>query len=161
ALGRWRPKSPDSPYAGGVVVVHRRPESEVLRIRAHLGTSLDAALPSDRHEAAFGPSNDPTREAEVHDRLHVVHAEPMVCNAHAPHEDSRSSPAVHLGEVEHGLPPEAGLPLEFLPGLVLNRLSKSLEACRMVRDERVSAPTFFDHVLQPGVHDRDVRARWP
>src|SRR5438132_531847 len=102
-----RAESPYSLEAGRVLVVHRKPESEVLRVRAHLGTSLDAAMPSDRHETAFGPSDDPACEAEVHDRLHVVHAEPMVGDAHAPHEDGRSRPAVHLGEVEHGLPPEA------------------------------------------------------
>ena len=120
AMCSRRAKSPDSLEAGRVLVVHGKPESEVLRVRAHLGTSLDAAVPSDRHEAAFGPSNDPTREAEVHDRLHVVHAEPMVCDAHAPHEHGRSRPRVHFGKVEHSLPPEAGLPLEFLPGLVFD-----------------------------------------
>src|SRR5439155_1627388 len=81
-----------------VPVVHGKPEAEVLRIRAHLGTSLDAAMPSDRHETALGPSDNPACEAEVHDRLHVVHAEPMVCDAHAPHEHGRSRPAVHFGE---------------------------------------------------------------
>src|SRR5438309_10344693 len=94
AMYCWRAESPDSLEAGRVLLVHGKPESEVPRVRAHLGTSLDAAMPSDRHETALGPSDDPTREAEVHDRLHVVHAEPMVCDAHAPHEHGRLPPRV-------------------------------------------------------------------
>src|SRR5439155_26575954 len=55
AMRCWRAESPDPLEAGRVLVVHGKPEAEVLRIRAHLGTSLDAAMPSDRHETALGP----------------------------------------------------------------------------------------------------------
>src|SRR5439155_2801332 len=59
AVRCWRAEPPYSLEAGRVLVVHGKSESEVLRVRAHLGTSLDAAMPSDRHETALGPSDDP------------------------------------------------------------------------------------------------------
>src|SRR2546427_11952457 len=65
AVRGGRAEPPYSLEAVRVRVVHGEPEAKVLRIPAHLGTSLDTTVSADRDEAALDSSYEPERESKV------------------------------------------------------------------------------------------------
>ena len=156
---RRRPESPELPESVRVLVVHREAEPVGRGLRPHLGAALDATVAADRHEAALLPSDDAPREAQIHDRLDVVHPEPVVGDAHAPDEDRGLGLMVHPREVEHPILRDARLPLELLPGLGQDFHADRVEARRVLLDEVLVDPAVFDEMPQHAIDECDVAAR--
>ena len=58
-----------------------------VRHAAALGGALHAAVTADRHEAAVRAAEHAARQGQIDDRRDVLHAEAVLRQAHAPHED--------------------------------------------------------------------------
>ena len=93
-----------SPGVAGTAKPHCAPSSAAARrgdrpaagerrgVAAHLRAALHARVAADRHEPRARAPDVAARQAEVHDRAHVVDAGDVLGHAHRPHEHRRAAP---------------------------------------------------------------------
>ena len=101
----------------GAFVIDCKAAGKLVRLGAALAAPLHAAVTTDRHDAALFAAEHAAGQSEIHDRLHVVHAELVLGQAHAVDEYGATGMTVKQGKPLHFLARQPGAFLQHLPGL--------------------------------------------
>ena len=114
---------------GGRRLGDRDAAGERGRVAAHLRAALHARVPADRHQPGARAADVAAREAEVHDRVHVLDAVLVLRDAHRPHEHRAAAPtrtSARSAPCRRAVAPDAAL--ELVERLALELLEQRVEA---------------------------------
>src|SRR5581483_691443 len=93
------------------------------------------------------------RKRKIGDRKHVLDAEAMLRDAHAPDENRMLSSGVHPSEARHLVAGGARIPLEQLPALASQRLAELLKSAGIGVEELTVERVHINEVLQNAVDE--------
>src|SRR5215469_1567774 len=125
---------------------------------AHFSPTLHTAVSANRHKASMWSANIATRKLQIHEGTHVVAAEGVLSNAHAPGHDGMTCFAKSFGETEHVCTSQSGAALQFLPGKVLYPGFQLIPTGSPFTDELAIHPIVRNKVLEHAVKERNVAA---
>src|SRR5438128_9445923 len=113
--------APEVGKSAGIFVVHRETAGKLIRFRAAFAAALNAAVATDRQDAAFFPPEHAPRLREIDDRFDSFDAKLMLRETHAVDKNGIFRGTVEARKSLHLLASAAGPVLQHFPGLLLER----------------------------------------
>src|SRR5262245_59507372 len=150
--------APEIGKTAGALIIDRKSAGKLVRLGSALTASLDAAVTTDRHDAAFIASKHAADQSEIHDRFHIVHSKLVLREPHAIDKHGAAGVTIKQRKPLHFPARQPGTFLEHLPGLSSECGFKSVVASCALSDElliyAIQRNECFDH----SIDKRDVAA---